>query len=193
MSKLSRRVLVGGILAAVPTTSFAGKTNYIYDALGRVTGALYADGALATYDYDAAGNRTAAKNPYVGSSITTDCFDANYYLRAYPDIAAAGVDPYAHYMAYGRYEGRNPNSFFNTSGYLAAYPDVATAGVNPLTHYCNSGWIERRDPSGLFGTKEYLDAYPDILAANINPLRHYLQNGYAEGRNAGGDGSYRPV
>lgn len=193
-ARVSRRIFfAGALLPLVPTAALAGKTNFRYDALGRVTAALYPDAALTVYEYDAAGNRTTLKNPYVGPSITTDCFDAQYYLRAYPDIAVAGVDPYSHYMSYGRYEGRNPNSFFSTSGYLAAYPDIAAAGVNPLTHYCNNGWVERRDPSLQFDTKLYLDNNLDVKNANMNPLLHYLQNGYAEGRSPQGDGAFRPT
>jgi glycosyltransferase involved in cell wall biosynthesis len=33
-------------------------------------------------------------------------FDSEFYLAAYPDIAAAGVDPYDHYVKHGRAEGR---------------------------------------------------------------------------------------
>jgi len=33
-------------------------------------------------------------------------FDADFYLRLYPDIASAGVDPYEHFVNYGRNEGR---------------------------------------------------------------------------------------
>jgi hypothetical protein len=33
-------------------------------------------------------------------------FDAQAYLQANPDVAAAGIDPYQHYMTYGRTEGR---------------------------------------------------------------------------------------
>ena len=33
-------------------------------------------------------------------------FDAQYYLAANPDVAAAGVDPLAHYLAFGAQEGR---------------------------------------------------------------------------------------
>lgn len=189
---LTRRVLFGGLVAVFPGTAIAGKTRYIYDSLGRVTGALYDDGALSVYGYDPAGNRNASQNPYIGASIDINCFDANYYTRAYPDVTG---DPWTHFDNEGWKSGKryNPNSFFNTKGYLTAYTDVANANINPLLHYVNNGWIERRDPSGLFGTQEYLDSYPDILATGINPLRHYLQYGYAEGRNPGGDGSYRPV
>lgn len=189
----SRRTFLALASALIPMPALAGKMSYSYDALGRLTDALHADGALTVYEYDAAGNRTAVREPFVGTGVTDDCFDPVYYLRANPDVARAGVDPYAHFFNTGWREGRSPNSLFDTTGYLAAYPDIAAAGINPLTHYSNYGWIERRDPSGLFGTKEYLDLYPDIVAAGLNPLRHYLQFGYLEGRNPGGDGAFRPV
>ncbi len=33
-------------------------------------------------------------------------FDEHFYLRTYPDVAAAGMDPYEHYCRYGKDEGR---------------------------------------------------------------------------------------
>ncbi len=33
-------------------------------------------------------------------------FDRNFYLQAYPDVAASGVDPHQHYLNQGRKEGR---------------------------------------------------------------------------------------
>ena len=41
-------------------------------------------------------------------------FDAEFYLRIYPDIAMAGIDPLHHYLNHGRHEGR-----------LGAVPTVA--------------------------------------------------------------------
>ncbi|MCB4438259.1 glycosyltransferase [Alteromonas sp. McT4-15] len=38
-------------------------------------------------------------------------FDENFYLQTYPDIAAAGVDPKAHFLNFGWHEGRWPNGF----------------------------------------------------------------------------------
>lgn len=36
-------------------------------------------------------------------------FDPAWYLRAYPDVSAAGMDPVIHYVRYGRKEGRSRN------------------------------------------------------------------------------------
>ncbi len=37
---------------------------------------------------------------------SAEAFDAAFYLAAYPDVAAAGVDPYVHYVTWGRKGGR---------------------------------------------------------------------------------------
>jgi len=35
-------------------------------------------------------------------------FSPEWYLRTYPDVAAAGIDPLQHYLSHGRREGRLP-------------------------------------------------------------------------------------
>lgn len=45
-------------------------------------------------------------------------FDAAWYLATYPDIAATGIDPIAHYLDHGAAEGRDPSPLFRT-GYYA--------------------------------------------------------------------------
>ena len=37
-------------------------------------------------------------------------FDAEWYGRAYPDVAAAGIDPLRHFIEHGAAEGRAPNA-----------------------------------------------------------------------------------
>ena len=61
-------------------------------------------------------------------------FDAAYYLAQYPDIAAAGVDPFEHFLLYGYREGRNPSAAFDTGFYIHRYLDPAT-DENPVIHY----------------------------------------------------------
>jgi hypothetical protein len=75
-----------------------------------------------------------------GSSL----FDAEWYLRIYPDVAAAGVDPVQHYIVTGWKEGRDPGPDFNSSGYIKANKDVANSGMNPLLHYIEFGIGEGR-------------------------------------------------
>lgn len=186
---ITRRMLIGGLIAATPSSALANKEGYVYDALGRIIRTVHADSSLAIYEYDAASNRTNIKSHYVGPSISPECFDTQYYLQSYPDIGAAGVNPYSHFTDFGWREGRNPNSFFSTIGYRTAYPDIAAANVNPLLHYINNGAAENRDPCGQFDTQLYRSA--NSLPGGTNPLYHYLTTGYGQGLSPQGDGTYR--
>ncbi len=98
-------------------------------------------------------------------------FDAGYYLRQNPDVAAAGVDPYQHFMFNGWREGRDPSLLFSVGKYLAAYPDVARAGLNPLIHYELYGQAEGRAAFPAGGA-----AAPDLL---IDPAYYAQQLGAA--------------
>lgn len=44
-------------------------------------------------------------------------FDAGWYLAAYPEVQAAGLDPARHYLTHGAAEGRDPGPGFSTSGH----------------------------------------------------------------------------
>lgn len=80
--------------------------------------------------------------------LTAEDFDSPFYLRRYPDVAAAGVDPYQHYLHYGSKEGRLPRSL--------------------KLHY--SGGIEQRVParkSVLVVSHEASRSGAPILSLNI--------------------------
>lgn len=46
--------------------------------------------------------------PVLSVKPVNDGFDAQWYLATYPDIAAAGLDPWEHYQRHGKAEGRLP-------------------------------------------------------------------------------------
>ena len=71
-------------------------------------------------------------------------FDAAFYLANNPDVAAAGVDPFEHFMTLGWREGRDPSKRFVLAPYLEANPDIVAAGVNPFAHYVVTGRGEGR-------------------------------------------------
>ncbi|MBN4094699.1 glycosyltransferase [Methylobacterium sp. OT2] len=84
--------------------------------------------------------------------------DSNWYLSHYTDVGQSGMDPAAHYIAYGRKEGRFPNRSawiearlgdeeFDPEWYLNYYPDVASAGWNAVEHYIGPGRGEKRFPT----------------------------------------------
>ncbi|GHE80609.1 hypothetical protein GCM10019059_43500 [Camelimonas fluminis] len=81
----------------------------------------------------------------------SDLFDAHWYLRTYPDVAAAKLNPANHYISHGANEGRDPGPFFSTRDYLAANPDVRNAGINPLVHYVTFGLQEGRNLGRRYG------------------------------------------
>jgi len=122
---------------------------------------------------------TASANVFV--DFQHSGFDPGYYLAMNPDVKAAGVDPYEHYITYGWTEGRDPNALFSTNLYLAANPDVEAAGVDPLTHFEAYGWEEGRNPSPGFDVRLYTLNNPDVASAGENPLDHYLVYGQAQG------------
>lgn len=73
-------------------------------------------------------------------------FDAAYYLKKNPDVAAEGVDPATHFLKFGGFEGRNPSSEFNSAWYLSNNADVRNEKLNPLVHFLMYGQKEGRKP-----------------------------------------------
>jgi len=66
-----------------------------------------------------------------------DLFDDEFYLRTYPDVAQAEVDPLLHYLEHGASEGRWPNPSFDSRFYAAQAK--LRRGENPLLHYIRTG------------------------------------------------------
>ena len=62
-------------------------------------------------------------------------FDQDFYLKTYPDIAQAGVNPLLHYLESGRFEKRKASATFDPAAYLGANPEVANSGIEPFLHY----------------------------------------------------------
>lgn len=130
-------------------------------------------------------------------------FDAAFYLRTYPEVAAAGLDPVAHYLRSDHADGLQPSAFFDGAAYLARHPEIAAAGVNPLVHWLRVGHDEGRSApvavgpsgqngpgsdydlvarSGWFDEAHYLTQNADVAEAGLDPVAHYLTGGYRENR-----------
>jgi hypothetical protein len=84
-------------------------------------------------------------------------FNTLEYLAANPDVAAAGVNPFTHYLQNGVFEDRAPsNSFISyadfaanyATAYLADNPDLGAAGITTAaqayTHFVLFGEFENR-------------------------------------------------
>jgi hypothetical protein len=130
------------------------------------------------YLHSAAGTEDSALTALTGADSDqqasllreTGAVDAAWYLSAYPDVAATGVDPVLHYVNEGACEGRNPNPIFDTRTYLLLYPEVAAAGINPLTHFIMADREAKTDrgaggPGPSAGGPPGGDAIPDDVVA----------------------------
>lgn len=126
-------------------------------------------------------NRLRGHDRYSNSWITPTpaCFEAEWYVKQYPDVALSGLPPWLHYITRGVELGYNPTELFWTTWYLEMNPDVAAAGVNPLIHYVMHGAREGRAPSPRFDSAWYAGNYG--LRDSTNPLLHFIQQGRAKG------------
>jgi glycosyltransferase involved in cell wall biosynthesis len=79
-------------------------------------------------------------------------FDTEFYLTAYPDIAAAGVDAFAHFMERGFREDRSPSADFDTAFYRGRYLRQQPE-VNPLLDY-----QRRRGETGIYPKRPLREA-----------------------------------
>jgi len=105
----------------------------------------------------------------------SEWFDAEWYLKTYPDVAQAKADPLKHYIRCGAEEGRDPSPEFSSERYLSEYPDVADSKVNPLSHYVAFGRFEGRlnwKPVG-FKSGVSLGQNPSVNILTDDALRDY--------------------
>jgi glycosyltransferase involved in cell wall biosynthesis len=63
-----------------------------------------------------------------------DLFDTEFYLAHNPDIAAAGCDPFLHYLSTGHREARDPSAGFSTAAYRGERLE-GSRDDNPLIHH----------------------------------------------------------
>lgn len=87
-------------------------------------------------------------------------FDAEYYLRAYPEISGLNVDPLMHYLERGCREGRNPSAQFDAQHYLVQCGALGEAPDNPLLHFLT------------VGAKRGLTPHPRAVAAAPASVKH---------------------
>ncbi len=124
---------------------------------------------------------------YVRSLQHIRLFDSVFYLRKYPDLAAARVNPLRHYLRYGATEGRKPHPLFDPEYYLRSHPELRDNG-SPLRHFLEHGGLEHggANPHPLFDCAAYLRANPEAAAQGVNPLVHHLRRLRAGGVMASG-------
>ena len=97
-------------------------------------------------------------------------FDPDWYLRTYPDVKLAQIDPFSHYLRYGWREGRKPIEDFDPVWYLSFYSDVKESGIEPFTHYLAHGIKEGRKPHSTTNQNNSLVLLVNSLEANSDEI-----------------------
>lgn len=131
-------------------------------------------------------------------------FSTRFYLDHNADVAAAGIDPFHHYVTWGRHEGRRPHpdarqwrydkgpgqghphyalvkDHIDPEFYIRQWPDLARNDADPAAHYLSFGWRQGLDPSAGFSTRFYLAHHPWLAEGVISPLVHFLERGRRAG------------
>jgi hypothetical protein len=98
--------------------------------------------------------------------------DKAWYRFTYPDVAASGIEPLDHWLAFGRNEKRQPNFYFEPLWYLQQNPDVVGSGLDPLLHYALFGEAEGRKPSLFFDPAWYRRIF--TIPHQESALAHFL-------------------
>ena len=107
----------------------------------------------------------AAAQPVAPDAVER-LFDRDWYLVASPDVAAAGVDPLAHFLGYPA-ERRNPNALFDSAGWAAERHLDPTA--NALADYVEGGaWKSA-------AARAFVAAHPAEAAKGVTPLEWALK------------------
>jgi hypothetical protein len=125
-------------------------------------------------------------------------FSVEGYLAAHPDVAAAGVEPFFHFLSSGRYEGReivpsrHAAAYFGQVGWApepwshesfgASLEPVTVGGrkrrvsAPPLTPEEHAAVAAEFDPAF------YLALNPDVATSGMEPLDHFIRTGWLEDR-----------
>ncbi len=124
-------------------------------------------------------------------------FDADWYLQNNPDVAAAGLDPYAHWIGHGIAEGRvphgkiTPTQWAQTSdhygaNYLNNNPDAA---ADIRQHYVDTGEVmtpgqhyqQFGEAQGLdYGLNPYSNSHTVQWVNPDGSNGHYMMPGYQD-------------
>ncbi len=118
-------------------------------------------------------------------AVTEVSFDPEFYIRTYPDVKEASVDPEEHYFAFGIEERR-----YGSSAQLDAdFEDVRSSGLfsfdyfkqvngicpDPIREYLLHGW-RTLAPNETFDADFIQAYYPRTLATGEHPFAFYCRN-----------------
>jgi len=103
-------------------------------------------------------------------------FSTDYYRACSPDLAAAPINPLAHFASFGGYELRRHHPLFEPQWYAER---TQCDGI-PLVHYLETAG--RHDPSPAFNTRWYLRHNAPARRSDLSPLEHWVVHEARSGR-----------
>jgi GT2 family glycosyltransferase len=87
-------------------------------------------------------------------------FDETWYLSMYPDVAAAGLEPWEHYRKIGLSLGRPPNREFDGAFHKKANPDFEFSGGTEIQHDPTKVSKEGRNPDPTLDSQDSIAQWP---------------------------------
>lgn len=127
-------------------------------------------------------------------------FDTVAYLDQNSDVELVGINPYFHYLMFGRKEGRaiDPSAspsvrtrllfgrpitelvdrlrkHVDIAYYLSQFGDGLRPDFDPVAHFAYRGWRQRKSPNPNFDTAGWLASYPLAARYGVNPLLVQLE------------------
>jgi Ca2+-binding RTX toxin-like protein len=117
-------------------------------------------------------------------------FNTSEYLSANLDVAAAGVNPFSHFLEFGSLEGRLPYTSFplaslDTAAYATANPDLAAAGITTEA--------QLQQHFMLFGQFESRPSTPTVTNPNLDGQTYTLTTGPDEITGTANNDTFRAV
>ncbi len=124
-------------------------------------------------------------------------FVTRFYRLRSPDVVLNGINPFYHYLRWGRLEGRwgSPAergrdrslapefailaANFDAAWYCERLPQIVENNIDPLLHYLHFGWRLGHDPRRDVSTKAIMAVFKRTDWERINPFHLALIKGYA--------------
>ncbi len=117
-----------------PEVAISGMEPFLHHVLiGRTIGA----------PSDGLARRVGLSPGYLDAVAASGVFDERFYLMTYPDVTEAALEPFEHYLVFGRFEKRRASAIFDPVAYDEANPAVAVSGMEPFLHYALVGQTGR--------------------------------------------------
>jgi O-antigen biosynthesis protein len=107
-------------------------------------------------------------------------FDKHYYVATNPDVAAAGVDPFIHFLKYGCTESRSPHPLVNFA-HMRSCDRLLFSDAPSLFQLEEALFLDLVDPSAYFSLAYYKSQVTGLEASQRGLLGHFLAVGLLSG------------